>query len=201
MKEGVFVHDTAEVSDRANLGRNSKIWNLVQIRDGVEIGKNCILSKNVYIDFDVKVGNNVKIQNNVSVYNGVTIEDDVFVGPCVVFTNDLMPRAVVNEWNITETLIKKGASLGANCTIVCGNIVGEYAVVAAGSVVTKSVSPNTLVLGNPAKAVAFVYNSGRKVEISDIKEVTLETVIFKAPSDKELLALPVSALRLLPSKI
>lgn len=148
-----FVHKTAEVSDKAKIGKNTKIWNQAQVRENAEIGENCIISKNVYIDEHVKIGNNCKIQNNVNVYHGVTIEDDVFCGPSMTFTNDLFPRAFNNDWKITETLVKKGASIGANSTIVCGVTIGEYAMVGAGSVVTKDVEPYTLVAGNPAKVI------------------------------------------------
>lgn len=198
MNDGVFIHDTAEVSELAILGNNTKIWNLVQIRENTVLGENCIVSKNVYIDFDVKIGNNVKVQNNVSVYNGVTIEDDVFVGPCVVFTNDFRPRAVAPNWKVTPTLVEKGASLGANCTLVCGITVGQYAMVAAGSVVTKSIAPHTLVAGNPAKVIAFIYKSGAKVLVSDIVSVDGSNVRFCSPEDGEELLLPASSIRLLP---
>lgn len=155
-----FVHDTAEVSDKAKIGKNTKIWNQAQVRENAEIGENCIISKNVYIDEHVKIGNNCKIQNNVNVYHGVTIEDDVFCGPSMTFTNDLFPRAFNNDWKITETLVKKGASIGANSTIVCGVTIGEYAMVGAGSVVTKDVEPYTLVAGNPAKVIRKIEKLG-----------------------------------------
>lgn len=155
-----FVHDTAEVSDKAKIGKNTKIWNQAQVRENAEIGENCIISKNVYIDEHVKIGNNCKIQNNVNVYHGVTIEDDVFCGPSMTFTNDLFPRAFNNDWRITETLVKKGASIGANSTIVCGVTIGEYAMVGAGSVVTKDVEPYTLVAGNPAKVIRKIEKLG-----------------------------------------
>ena len=148
-----FVHESAEVSDKAKIGKNTKIWNQAQIRENAVIGENCIISKNVYIDESVKIGNNCKIQNNVNVYHGVTIEDDVFCGPSMTFTNDLFPRAFNNDWKVTETRVKKGASIGANATIVCGVTIGEYAMVGAGSVVTKDVEAHTLVAGNPARVI------------------------------------------------
>lgn len=199
MTSNVFIHDSAQVSDQTTLGEGTKIWNLVQIRENSSIGKNCIISKNVYIDFGISIGSNVKIQNNVSVYNGVTIEDDVFVGPCVVFTNDYLPRATSSDWQVTPTLIKKGASLGANCTIVCGNEVGEFALVAAGSVVTKSVPPHALVAGNPAKPIAFVFKGGQKVETEHMAQISSDSVTFIHPETHEELVLAKSALKLLPT--
>ena len=148
-----FVHNTAEVNEKAKIGKNTKIWNLAQVRENAEIGENCIISKNVYIDENVRIGNNCKIQNNVNVYHGVTIEDDVFCGPSMTFTNDLFPRAFNKDWKITNTVVKRGASIGASATIVCGVTIGEYAMVGAGSVVTKDVEPYTLVAGNPAKFI------------------------------------------------
>jgi len=162
--KNIFIHSTAEVSDKANIGENTKIWNLAQVRENATIGENCIISKNVYIDSDVKIGNNVKIQNNVNVYHGVTIEDDVFCGPSMTFTNDFYPRAFNPDWKVTETLVKKGASIGANATIVCGNTIGEYAMIGSGSVVTKDVEPYSLVVGNPARKIGYVCKCGNKLD-------------------------------------
>jgi UDP-2-acetamido-3-amino-2,3-dideoxy-glucuronate N-acetyltransferase len=166
MRKNVFVHATANVDDRAEIGENTKIWINVQVREGARIGSNCIISKDAYIDHAVSIGNNCKIQNSVSVYNGVTIEDDVFVGPNACFTNDRVPRAFNKDWKITPTLVRNGASIGANSTIVCGIVIGEYAMVAAGSVVTKDVEPYALVMGNPARCVGYVDKSGNKIEKS-----------------------------------
>ena len=159
-----FIHETANVSSESKIGEGTKIWINSQIREGSQIGSNCIISKDTYIDTHVKIGNNCKIQNSVSVYQGVTIEDDVFVGPNVCFTNDKVPRAFNAEWKITPTLIKKGVSIGANSTIVCGITIGEYAMVAAGSVVTKDVESYSLVMGNPAKHYSYIDKMGNKVE-------------------------------------
>ena len=159
-----FIHETAEVSGQAKIGASTKIWNLAQVRENVCIGSNCVLSKNVYIDTGVRIGDNVKIQNNVNVYNGVTIEDDVFLGPSMTFTNDMFPRAFNKDWRITETLVRKGASIGANATIVCGVIIGEYAMVGAGAVVTKDVAPYSLVVGNPARKIGTVCKCGVRLE-------------------------------------
>lgn len=160
----VFIHPSAHVSSEAKIGEGTKIWINAQIRENCSIGKNCIISKDTYIDTGVTIGNNCKIQNGVSIYNGVSLEDDIFVGPNATFTNDKVPRAFDPNWQITPTVIKKGASIGANATIVCGVTVGEYAMVAAGSVVTKDVEPYTLVMGNPAKFYSYIDKMGNKVE-------------------------------------
>lgn len=159
----IFIHPTAEVSDKAKIGDGTKIWNLAQVREACVIGENCIISKNVYIDTMVVLGNRVKVQNNVNVYHGVKIEDDVFLGPSMTFTNDFYPRAFSEDWEITNTLVKKGASIGANATIVCGNVIGEYATVGSGSVVTKDVPSHALVVGNPARQIGWVCECGHKL--------------------------------------
>lgn len=160
----IFIHPTANVSSDAIVGNGTKIWINSQIRENSKIGTNCIISKDTYIDTNVIIGNNCKIQNSVSIYHGVTIEDDVFVGPNACFTNDKVPRAFDPDWKITPTLIKTGASIGANATIVCGIVIGEYAMVAAGSVVTKDVAPYSLVMGNPAKHYSYIDKMGNKIE-------------------------------------
>ena len=165
---GVFIHHTAEVSENANIGEGTKIWNLAQVRGNCVIGENCIISKNVYIDTQVEIGNNVKVQNNVNVYHGVKIEDDVFLGPSMTFTNDLYPRAFNTDWEITETLVKKGASIGANVTVVCGVTIGEYAMIGSGSVVTKDVPKHALVVGNPARQIGRVCKCGFKLDENGI---------------------------------
>lgn len=159
-----FKHDTAEVSEKAIIGEGSKIWNNTQIRQNVLIGNNCNIGKGIYIDFDVVIGNNVKIQNGVNLYHGVKIEDDVFLGPSMTFTNDLYPRAFNSDWKVSDTLVKKGASIGANATIVCGITIGEYSMVGAGCVVTKDVEPYSLVVGNPARKIAYVCKCGNKLD-------------------------------------
>ncbi len=159
-----FIHETAVVDPRTEIGEGSKIWINVQVREHARIGRDCILSKDVYIDHSVLIGDRCKIQNSVSVYNGVTIGDDVFVGPNVSFTNDKVPRAFNTHWKMIPTHIERGASLGANCTIVCGVTIGEYAMVAAGSVVTRDVAPYTLVMGNPARPYAKIDKAGNKIE-------------------------------------
>jgi len=164
MRQNVFIHPSATVDERAEIGDHSKIWVNVQVRENARVGRNCIISKDVYIDHGVTIGNNCKIQNSVSVYHGVTIEDDVFVGPNACFTNDLHPRAHASSWVATPTLVRRGASIGANATIVCGTEIGAYAMVAAGAVVTKDVEPYALVMGNPARPVGYVDEAGNRVK-------------------------------------
>ena len=163
MENKVFIHESANVSHDSNIGPGTKIWINAQVRNDAIIGKNCIISKDVYIDHGVKIGNGCKIQNTVSIFNGVSIGNDVFVGPNACFTNDKVPRAFNSEWKVTPTLVKDGASIGANATIVCGITIGEYAMVAAGSVATKDVPPHTLVMGNPARPVARIDKAGNRI--------------------------------------
>lgn len=158
-----FIHATANVSKQAIIGSGTKVWINVQIREESVIGSNCILGKDVYIAEKVEIGDRCKIQNGVSVFTGVKIDDDVFVGPDATFTNDMVPRAFKNDWKIETTIVKKGASIGANATIVCGITIGEYAMVAAGSVVTKDVAPYSLVMGNPARHYRFIDKMGNKI--------------------------------------
>lgn len=162
-----YVHPTAEVADTVEIGDGTKIWHHVHVRENANIGKNCIIGQGAYIDHDVQIGNNVKIQNNVSVYYGVTIEDDVILAPNATLTNDLYPRAFSKNWTVAPTLIKRGASVGGNATIVCGITLGEYSMTAAGSVVTKSIPPYGLVMGNPARLRGFVCKCGRR--LSNVK--------------------------------
>lgn len=160
----IYIHPTAEVSAAAVIGDGSKIWNQAQVREGARLGKNCIISKNVYIDENVQIGDRVKIQNNVNVYHGVIVEDDVFLGPSMTFTNDMFPRAFSENWKVTETLVKKGSSIGANATIRCGITINEYAMVGAGSVVTKDVPAQALVVGNPSHQIGWVCKCGFKLD-------------------------------------
>lgn len=163
MTSSLFIHPTANVADKSQIGEGTKVWINVQIRENASIGDNCILSKDVYVDQGVSIGHRCKIQNSVSVYHGVSIGDDVFVGPNVAFTNDRVPRAFNTDWKITPTKIETGVSIGANSTIVCGVTIGEYAMVAAGSVVTRDVPPYTLVMGNPARSAGKIDKMGNRV--------------------------------------
>jgi UDP-2-acetamido-3-amino-2,3-dideoxy-glucuronate N-acetyltransferase len=158
-----FIHPTANIHRSVLIGDGTKVWINVQIRENATIGNNCIISKDVYIDHEVKIGNNCKIQNSVSVYSGVTILDDVFIGPNVAFTNDKVPRAFNLDWKIIPTIVKTGSSIGSNATIICGITIGEYAMVAAGSVVTRDVPPYTLVMGNPARQVSKIDRAGNRL--------------------------------------
>ena len=157
-----FVHESSYIDENVKIGEGTKIWHFCHVQSGAEIGSGCVLGQNVNVSNHVKIGNGVKIQNNVSLYEGVELEDDVFCGPSCVFTNDLTPRAAYPKGreNYKKTLIKKGASIGANATIVCGHTVGRYAMVAAGSVVTKDVPDYGLVKGIPAKVCGKVDERG-----------------------------------------
>lgn len=163
MDDKVFIHPSANVSNQVSIGVGTKIWINVQIRENVSIGESCVISKDVYVGQDVKIGSRCKIQNSVSVYHGVEIGDDVFVGPHVAFTNDRVPRAFNADWKVTQTKVCEGASIGANATIVCGVTLGEYSMVAAGSVVTRDVPPFALVMGNPARVVAKIDKAGNRI--------------------------------------
>jgi acetyltransferase-like isoleucine patch superfamily enzyme len=166
-----YVHPEAEVSPEAYVGAGTRIWRQAHVREHASIGRQCNIGKGVYIDAHVRIGSNVKIQNHVSIFEGVTLEDGVFVGPHVCFTNDLLPRAITpegklksaDEWEITPTLVKYGASVGAGSVIVCGVTIGEFALVGAGSVVTRDVQPHALVFGNPARLHGYVCRCARRL--------------------------------------
>lgn len=157
---GYFVHDTAIVEAGALIGDGTKVWHHTHVRSGSVVGSRCVLGKNVFVDDGAVIGDRCKIQNNVSVYHGVTLADDVFVGPAATFTNDLVPRAFNAEWSVTATVVDRGASIGANATIVCGNRIGEYAMVAAGATVTRPVEAHELVAGTPARHLGWVCRCG-----------------------------------------
>ena len=173
MSKNYFAHETAVIDENCNIGEGTKIWHFSHIMPTAIIGENCNLGQNVVISPNVILGNNVKIQNNVSVYTGVVCEDDVFLGPSMVFTNILNPRsAVVRRNEYITTLVKKGASIGANATVICGNEIGEYALIGAGAVVTKPVKPYALVVGNPSKQIGWVSEYGHRLEFDKNGEAT-----------------------------
>ena len=157
-----FVHESSYVDENVKIGKNTKIWYFCHIAGGAVIGENCNIGQNVYVGYDVKIGNSCKIQNNVSVYDCVELEDGVFCGPSCVFTNDLTPRAMYPKGRNghIKTVVRKGATIGANATIVCGHEIGEFAMVAAGAVVTKDVPPYALVAGVPARIIGKVDEQG-----------------------------------------
>ncbi len=162
-----FAHETAIVDSGCHIGKGTKIWHFSHIMSECEIGEACNIGQNVVVSPGVKLGRNVKIQNNVSVYTGVICEDDVFLGPSMVFTNVINPRShVIRKDEYKTTIVRKGASIGANATIVCGNEIGEYALIGAGSVVTKAVKPYALVVGNPAKQTGWVSEYGHRLQFN-----------------------------------
>ena len=163
-----FAHPTAVIDDGCTIGNGTKVWHFSHIMPGAVIGDNCNIGQNVFIAMNVKLGNNVKVQNNVSIYEGVICEDDVFLGPSMVFTNVVNPRSRVNKKHeFRQTLVKTGVSIGANATIICGNVIGEYALVGAGAVVTKPVLPYALVMGNPAKQTGWVSEHGCSLQFDE----------------------------------
>jgi UDP-2-acetamido-3-amino-2,3-dideoxy-glucuronate N-acetyltransferase len=163
-----FVHETAVIDEGCEIGSGTKIWHFSHIMSKCKIGKGCNLGQNVVVSPNVVLGENVKVQNNVSIYSGVICEDDVFLGPSMVFTNIINPRsAVVRRGEYQNTLVKKGASIGANATIVCGNNIGEYAFIGAGAVVTKEVLPYALVVGNPSKQIGWISEFGHRLEFDE----------------------------------
>ena len=168
MENNFFVHVSSYIDEGCSIGSGTKIWHFSHIMPHCSIGNNCNIGQNVVISPDVTIGNNVKIQNNVSVYTGVVCEDDVFLGPSAVFTNVINPRSAVNrKTEYQKTIVKKGASIGANATIVCGNDIGQYAFVGAGAVVTKNVPDFALIVGNPAKQIGWVSEYGHRLNFNE----------------------------------
>jgi UDP-2-acetamido-3-amino-2,3-dideoxy-glucuronate N-acetyltransferase len=164
MTKDFFAHETAVIDEGCTIGKGTKIWHFSHIMTGAEIGENCNIGQNVVVSPGVKLGRNVKVQNNVSLYTGVICDDDVFLGPSMVFTNVINPRSeIIRKDSYLETIVEKGATIGANSTIVCGNIIGRYAFIGAGAVVTKDVKPFALVVGNPARQTGWMSEFGQKL--------------------------------------
>jgi UDP-2-acetamido-3-amino-2,3-dideoxy-glucuronate N-acetyltransferase len=165
MSKEYFSHETSVIDEGCLIGRGTKIWHFSHLMTGCQLGENCNIGQNVVISPEVILGNNVKVQNNVSIYTGVTCDDDVFLGPSMVFTNVINPRSAVNRrGQYSKTHVGKGASIGANATIVCGHDIGEYAFIGAGTVVTKTVLPYALVIGNPGKQTGWMSEFGHKLD-------------------------------------
>ena len=163
-----YNHESAIIDEGAKIGYGTKIWHFSHIMSGCEIGRNCNIGQNVVISPDVVLGENVKVQNNVSIYTGVVCEDDVFLGPSMVFTNVINPRShVIRKNEYKKTLLKRGCSVGANATIICGNEIGEYAMIGAGAVITKDVPSYALVVGNPARQIGWVSKNGHRLNFDE----------------------------------
>ncbi len=171
-----FIHESAIIDNGASIGNGTKIWHFSHIMSSCIIGEGCNIGQNVVVSPNVTLGNNVKVQNNVSIYTGVVCEDDVFLGPSMVFTNITNPRsAIVRRGSYEKTIVSKGASIGANATIICGNNIGAFALIGAGAVVTKEVKPYALVIGNPAKQIGWVSEYGHRLEFKNNKAQCLES--------------------------
>ncbi len=163
-----FAHETAVIDDNCEIGAGTKIWHFSHIMSNCKLGEKCNIGQNVVVSPDVILGKNVKVQNNVSIYTGVICEDDVFLGPSMVFTNVINPRSAVNrKGEYSKTIVRKGVSIGANATIVCGNNIGEYAFIGAGAVVTKEVKPYALIVGNPGKQIGWMSEYGQRLEFNN----------------------------------
>jgi len=170
-----FAHDTAVVDEGCEIGDGTKIWHFSHVMPNCKIGERCNIGQNVVVSPDVTLGTNVKVQNNVSIYSGVVCEDDVFLGPSMVFTNVINPRSAVNRrGQYARTLVKRGASIGANATIICGNNIGEFALIGAGAVVTKDVPPYALLIGNPAKQTGWISEFGHRLNFDESGNASCE---------------------------
>jgi UDP-2-acetamido-3-amino-2,3-dideoxy-glucuronate N-acetyltransferase len=173
INQDYFAHDTAVIDEGAVIGKGTHIWHFSHVMAGCHIGENCNLGQNVVVSTDVVLGNNVKVQNNVSIYTGVVCEDDVFLGPSMVFTNVTNPRSAVNRrGQYAATLVKKGATIGANATVVCGHNIGEFALIGAGAVITKDIAPYALVVGNPSRQIGWVSEYGHRLNFDNNNQAT-----------------------------
>ena len=185
-----FAHETSVIDSDCKIGDGTNIWHFSHIMSNCSIGENCNLGQNVVVSPEVVLGNNVKVQNNVSIYTGVICEDDVFLGPSMVFTNIINPRSAIKRNNkYTRTLVKKGASIGANATIVCGNTIGEFAFIGAGAVVVKEVLPYALVVGNPSMQIGWISEYGHRLDFND-KGIALcieskDCLLYTSPSPRD----------------
>ena len=175
MSKDYFAHETAIIDEGCDIGNGTKIWHFSHLMSNCKLGKNCNVGQNVVISPEVVLGDNVKVQNNVSIYTGVTCEEDVFLGPSMVFTNVMNPRSAVNRrGEYLKTTVRKGVSIGANATIVCGNDIGQFAFIGAGSVVTKEVPDYALLVGNPAKQIGWMSEFGHRLNFDKNSEATCE---------------------------
>jgi acetyltransferase-like isoleucine patch superfamily enzyme len=185
-----FIHPTAEVSPQATIGDGTKIWHQAHIREGAQIGSNCIIGKGVYIDFEVSVGANSKLQNGVCVYHGATVEDGVFLGPYVILTNDRLPRAINPDgtlkkgadWQVSTILIKHGASLGTGVIVLPGITIGEFAMIGAGAVISREVPPHGLAYGNPARLVGYVCRCGQVLTTAEASPGKEKSNVWLCPT-------------------
>lgn len=165
---GFFAHESSYIDDNVNIGNGTKIWHFSHILEGTTIGNNCSFGQNCVVGPKVHIGNGVKVQNNISIYEGVKVEDDVFLGPSVVFTNVINPRSfIIRKEEFKTTLLKKGCSIGANATIVCGNTIGEYSLIGAGSVINKDVKNFALMVGVPAKQIGWISVAGNRLNFNE----------------------------------
>jgi UDP-2-acetamido-3-amino-2,3-dideoxy-glucuronate N-acetyltransferase len=172
-KEEYFAHETAVIDEGCKIGKGCRIWHFSHIMSGAILGESCNLGQNVLVSTDVVLGNNVKVQNNVSIYTGVICEDDVFLGPSMVFTNIVNPRSgVIRKDQYVKTLVRKGATIGANATIICGNTLGSYCFIGAGAVVTRDVPSYALVVGNPGKQLGWMSEFGHRLKFDDTNRAT-----------------------------
>ena len=175
MNKDYFAHETAIIDEGCDIGEGTKIWHFSHLMSNCKLGNNCNIGQNVVISPEVVLGDNVKVQNNVSIYTGVTCEDDVFLGPSMVFTNVINPRSAINRrGEYLKTFVRKGVSIGANATIVCGNDIGKFAFIGAGSVVTKEVPAYALLVGNPAKQIGWMSEFGHRLDFDQKREATCE---------------------------